>query len=421
MKNKFGKSLNQYLETYAEKESREISDFAYSYRFVVVIPVCNEEPDCFNQIFSQITDDAILVILVVNSPENHMQSKDWQKQNNLLIEYLHDSSIKINRLLSNCNLIKSNFRYDILLVDRNSGHLQIPEKFGVGLARKIGCDIALKLFAEGKIEKPWIFSTDADVILPHDYFKNPVDDNDSYSALVLDFEHISDDEVLTQLQFLYDLKIRYYHAGICFVGSRYNYIPLGSTLIISMYCYPQVRGFSKRSAGEDFYLLNKLAKIKPVKYCHESSKISINSRISDRVPFGTGPALQKIADLNCTDEYCYYNPDCFVYLKKWMNYLQSLWQENNLQIDQPKDELLSELFNEFNCFNAFQKAKKQINSKEKWNQFIHEWFDAFRTLKAVHFFDKKFPRLNCQSLLKSRVFAKVINSQLKTFLENYNE
>ena len=104
------------------------------------------------------------------------------------------------------------------------------------------------------------------------YFELVHQFNSKYSAIVLDFEHISDDGLLNKLQYYYDFKIRYYHAGIVFAGSDYDYIPLGSTLIADMNCYAQVRGFPKKNAGEDFYLLNKLAKIKPVAYSNNTSK-----------------------------------------------------------------------------------------------------------------------------------------------------
>ena len=61
--------------------------------------------------------------------------------------------------------------------------------------------------------------------------------------------------------------------------------------------YAQSAGFPKLAAGEDFYLLNKLAKIGkiiPLKIINQP--IYIQARISNRTPFGTGPALDKIID-----------------------------------------------------------------------------------------------------------------------------
>jgi hypothetical protein len=47
------------------------------------------------------------------------------------------------------------------LVERSQG---LPHKEGVGLARKIGCDIALSLYERGTLKSRWLHTTDADAI-----------------------------------------------------------------------------------------------------------------------------------------------------------------------------------------------------------------------------------------------------------------
>jgi hypothetical protein len=60
--------------------------------------------------------------------------------------------------------------YDVLLVDRASEGRRFPTDQGVGLARRIGMDIALGLFARERLESPWLGCTDGDARLPADYF-----------------------------------------------------------------------------------------------------------------------------------------------------------------------------------------------------------------------------------------------------------
>jgi hypothetical protein len=362
----------------------------------------------------------VLVVLVVNSPNSDSNSH-FEENNTSLIKSLYKKSNLSKAISNHCSLLSFNDFFDTIVVDRNSEGLQIDEKLGVGLARKIGCDIALKLYQKGRINTPWIFSTDADVILPENYFTQATHFESKNSAVVLDFEHFSDDGFLSELQYYYDFKIRYYHAGIVYAGSAYDYIPLGSTLIANMNCYAQVRGFPKKNAGEDFYLLNKLAKIKPVAYNKNTQKIRIKSRFSDRVPFGTGPALVQINELESVDDYLYYHPKCFVLLKQWNVFLQSMWGKNLLNIKPPESKELLELYKFFNCHMVFTKSQTQITSGKRWTQFVHQWFDAFKTLKAVHFFDKNFGKLNLKQLLKSTDFAKVSSPSLKMFLSNYDK
>lgn len=412
-------AISKYLKSYAESDCIAFADLKSKYNYVIVIPCCNEDSDFLHTVFKENKESSILVILVVNSPYNHENSVRWQKSNRNMIEYLRSEASQIKVFSESGSLLKFSDQYDVILVDRNSKGLQLNSKSAVGMARKIGCDIALKLIAEKIIETPWIYSTDADVVLPEFYFCKSVQNAEKNSAVVLDFAHYTDDDELKSRQWLYDFKIRYYHSGIVSAGSRYDYIPLGSTLIVNMQSYAEVRGFSKRSAGEDFYLLNKLNKIKPVKYLRNELTVKIRSRISDRVPFGTGPALAKMSELNSLHDYCYYNPQCFLYLKKWNHFLNSLWNNNGLRINKPDDRILSGLYQQLQCEKYFEKSYKQITSAQKWQDYLFHWFDAFRTLKAVHYFDDKFKRLNLRDLLKSDSFDKVCSPEFKKIINDF--
>ena len=409
--------MSKYLANYAEKESIGLARINQSYDYVIVVPVCNESLLCLENIFAHVNENA-LIIVVVNSP---IGKDDWQKNNALFIQGLVAKSLQETRLSPCCQLLKFKALNDVLLVNKNEQGQQIHPDQGVGKARKIGCDIALNIYISGVIKYPWIYSTDADVILPQYYFSQSIKNNHDFSAIVLDFEHISDDAELSKLQFLYDLKLRYYLAGITFARLDYNYIPLGSTLIVQMECYAQVRGFPMRNAGEDFYLLNKLKKIKPIKYLVDGVVVEIKSRLSDRVPFGTGPALIQIMTLASYKDYKYYHPECFIYLKKWIKFLHNTWAQGHLKIEKPSDKILSELYAHLNCENVFKRVSTQMTSQLRWQQFIHQWFDAFKGLKAVHFFDKKYDRLNYFELLKIDSFDKVLDYPLKIFIDKYEQ
>jgi len=94
-----------------------------------------------------------------------------------------------------------------------------------------------------------------------------------------------------------------------------------------------------------------------------------------------------------------------------------MWCDDQLIIDQPESNELTSLFHWLNCKIVFDKSKKQITSKDRWQQFVYQWFDAFKTLKTVHYFDRNLTRVNNKELLKSRVFAKVMNHSLQEFID----
>ncbi|HFC30686.1 MAG TPA: hypothetical protein ENJ44_06565 [Oceanospirillales bacterium] len=413
------KTITNYINKYSELDAQQLTLNQFDkkqYKNVVVIPICNEDNDCLKEIFKNIVEPNVLIIIVLNSPQNN--NKNWQTSNNKFYDYWQKQAKSIRNITQNANLLSFNCFNDVLIIDRNRDGLQLNSKQAVGMARKIGCDIALQLSQCEIIEHNWIYSTDADVILPKNYFQIDFAAFNKYAAIVLDFQHISNDKELRELQFLYDLKMYYYRAGVSYAACNYAYIPLGSTLIINGLAYAQVRGFPKKNAAEDFYLLNKLAKVAAIKYRINDTIIQIHSRFSNRVPFGTGPALQAIKQLKSTSDYLFYHPQCFILLRQWNKYLNSLWQ-GKLYIKPPdKPELLA-LFEHLACQQTFEKSKKQITSQQRWSQFIHQWFDAFRILKAIHFFDKKFPRLPHKQLLNHSLFAKVNDPLLQHYINTY--
>src|SRR5690606_7285065 len=114
-------------------------------------------------------------------------------------------------------------------------------------------------------------------------------------ALLFPFRHEGPaDEPVTRATELYEASLRYHVLGLAHAGSPYAYHSIGSTLAVQARAYALVRGVPKRSAGEDFYLLDKLAKVAPLLRAR-GEPVRIRARFSTRVPFGTGPAVARIA------------------------------------------------------------------------------------------------------------------------------
>src|SRR5690606_14053726 len=60
---------------------------------------------------------------------------------------------------------------DLLLIDATQSEYCLGEKEGVGRARKMGLDAALALHHRGIVQSPMLACSDADAILPSDYFE----------------------------------------------------------------------------------------------------------------------------------------------------------------------------------------------------------------------------------------------------------
>ena len=159
--------------------------------------------------------------------------------------------------------------------------------------------------------------------------------------------------------------------------------------------YAQVRGFPKRAGAEDFYLLNKLAKTGRVESL-SSPAITLTARVSNRVPFGTGPAVEKLQAMDKPMTLALFHPDCFRYLKFFITVLKKICdQPQSLEkvvlelSDQEDAEIDCQYILSLATYLHTDKAIDHCNRHGKtadirWQQMSH-WFDGFKTLKTIHY------------------------------------
>jgi hypothetical protein len=390
------KNSKQYFSRYAENEVEVLAKHQsflpdeFSVEHVLVIPAYQENSVFIERFLaSALVSKPVLLVLVVNEPKTKVKKVNTDtavavenNQQKQLYQYAVSCG-KIFWQYENLTLVKTlHSQAWILVIDRFTQ--AIDSEQGVGLARKIGCDLSAYLMSIDRIKQPWICSSDADAYLPNDYFSTLATRRKNTVVCCFNFQHSCEDKTIHQANFLYETALRYYVAGLRYAHSPYAFFTIGSILVFKAEAYIQARGFPKRSAGEDFYLLNKLAKLGEVEFIADVV-IKLEARVSERVPFGTGPAVQKILDLQSSEhDYCYYHPNIFIELKNTLLSFSTLWQHrNNLMLWQkslsaPAHLALTEL-----CFESF--IQKQKNSNEKqFNKQLIVWFDAFKTLKFIH-------------------------------------
>ena len=345
-----------------------------------------------------IPSGGLLVILVINRPPWD-EREDSNQELRCFISNLQESFKKTNKV--ELKYLKEGV--DILIID----HEKIFKPYtpsNVGLARKIGCDLALAWHSAGTIDSDWLSSTDADAILPLDYFDRIEKTDPSSKAICWPFSHMpSNDSSLDAACKMYVSHLHHYTLGLTYAKSPFNYHSLGSCISVRARAYAEVRGFPKRDAGEDFYMLNKLRKVGEIKRL-TGQCISIATRESDRVPFGTGPAISMIVDSKVTPpEYKLYNPQCFAALKAVINSIPNLWgntaeplrdilEKQNLSADLAiaAEESLIKL----GITKAIDHCLEHASSKTTFLKHFLIWFDAFRTLKFIHHLeDSHLPKI----------------------------
>tara|TARA_R110000737_G_scaffold1598_18_gene4842 strand:- start:7160 stop:8422 length:1263 start_codon:yes stop_codon:yes gene_type:complete len=387
------KTSLKYLAHFAETEVRSLVSFPadVSYQHVLVIPAFMESAQFIERfIDSTLVQQQCLLIVVVNQPNSDFGRQHQQAQGDLSTRITQQGNLlwqQDNLRLIDLTHAKSNKTANsaILLVDRYSK--PIPTEQGVGLARKIGADLAVKLFFEGNILSSWVHSSDADAHLPDNYLTAHVTNNLTLKTAVAtccNFYHHSEQVDIHQANKRYEKALRYYVAGLQYAQSPYAYFTIGSILSFDIKAYCQARGFPKRSAGEDFYLLNKLAKLGKVAYLPDVT-IKLDARPSQRVPFGTGPAVQSIMQLTEQgQDYLYYHPEVFIALKHCLHAFDNLWQDRqqpNIWLARLPEKTQQALTNiGLLTFITKQKSAQKI----QFDKQLTVWFDSFKTLKFIH-------------------------------------
>lgn len=400
-------ALAKYLSQFAEPQTQQLDAFPHRYDYVCIIP-CFDETEGFLQTnASAFRAASSLLIVVINEAPAATPNA-----NNLALQRFIDASLQ--RLWQSSNkiltLYSSGVHSHLLCVDAFSPGRQLPLRQGVGLARKIGADIACQLYFSGKIARPWVFTTDADVELPADYFTATANVEDA-AALVFPYRHSRPKDPRQALAIhLYDYSLRYYAAGLQWAGSPYAFQTVGSTLAIHAEHYAKVRGFPKRSAGEDFYLLNKLRKTGDILSLREPV-ITVAARISNRTPFGTGAALAQIMQLeNAERDYVFYHPRVFELLRVLLRGLPEIWRRlqnatgdslpvHAILVEVLKNDELITVLGTLRVENGVQHAFSHSKTLHGFVKHMHDWFDAFRTLKLVHGLrDGYYPSININEL-----------------------
>jgi hypothetical protein len=379
-------AIAQYLEHYAEPiagrfQVEFLQQLNRVYQFVLVIPAFAEPLDCLENVLPADLQQT-LVIVVVNSAVDSDPGAIVQTQ--AFLGQFHKTSAPISYLTLQQDS-------DCLIVDCTSDGHQLPVKQGVGLARKIGGDLALACIQQGIVKCPWIHCTDADVKLPLNYFDAdpPLSE---VAVAIYPFEH----HPLHENILSYEISLRYYVLQLNQAGSPYAFQTIGSLLKINPLHYAMVRGFPKRKAAEDFYMLNKLAKVGQVVRLKEPV-IRLSSRMSQRVPFGTGAAMTRFAKQPCFDLY---HPQIFQHLKTWLEIIPTLWRDRNLIQQKGIDHgwshnlLILDALSVLGLRDILPHAYQQCRNLDYFQRYLWTWFDAFRTLKFIHYLrDNGFPNV----------------------------
>ena len=391
------------------------NDYKKYFQKIIVVPSIAESENLPVLISSLEQNDELellntLLLIVVNNSVS--STEEVKNDNRKTIDYLKNIKSRVN----------------ISFIDAFSDGKEMDDKNGgVGLARKIGMDLALTKFDYYSLNKKILICTDSDCIVEPYYLTKISQEfnRNNFEAAVVNFAHdINGDDEETKAIICYEIFLRYYVLGLNFAKSEYAFHTIGSTMLCTPEAYVKVEGMNKRKAAEDFYFLEKLAKIYPIGEL-KSTFVYPSKRGSWRVPFGTGRSVDRYLS-NSRDEYLLYDPKSFIILKTWLEvFLNSslsqpelvsgssrfidtneeipkqvrndriLNQNSLLKIAKNIHPALSGFLSQQDFGNFINKVLLKNNNPNEIEKQKHFWFDAFRTLKLIHYLrDETYPNIN---------------------------
>ncbi|MEO6303445.1 MAG: family 2 glycosyl transferase [Bacteroidia bacterium] len=365
---------------------------------IIIIP-SYQEPELEKTLTSLVdctsTDFITEVIIVLNSSLEDVETKKFHQQQKTELE---------QKFSKNNSLIF----YFLLAEDLPVKHA------GVGLARKIGMDEAVRRFEEIDYDG-LLICFDGDSIVNKNYLlelEKYASKPESYNTICLHFEHDIEnekDETLKTGIIFYELFLRYYKECLSYCQFLYAFHTIGSSMAVKTSIYCKAGGMNKRKAGEDFYFLNKVF--------HYGKVIELNkaivypsARVSTRVPFGTGRAQQNFIKKK-EETFTTYSFEIFEDLKLF--FALDLYKEIILK-DLPGSIHQFLLENDFE--NKSKELKNNTSSKKQFQKRFFDWFDGFMVLKFVHFArDNYYPNKpianEVAALLKHTKATSLFNSE----------
>jgi hypothetical protein len=328
------------------------------------IPVMDEAetlPQCLDCIELQSYRN-IKVFICINQPDSY-----WSDP--------LKAGICINNRKTLQFLIEKNHP-DIIILDKSSkGNGWTGKKHGVGWARKTTMDFIANMANSEDI----IVCMDADTTFNKDFCKTIINQFEQYpnaAGISLPYYHrLTGDETLDRSMLHYEIYMRYYAINLFRIHNPYCFTAIGSSMAVKVLTYKAVRGMSPKLSGEDFYFMQKLRKHGSLIIWNEESTYPA-TRYSERVFFGTGPALIK-GSRGQWESYPMYSYKLFDKVKETFDLFDTLFIKD---AETPMTAFLEETFN---TTNLWQPIRDNFRTLSLFRKSCAEKVDGLRILQFL--------------------------------------
>jgi len=264
--------------------------------------------------------------------------------------------------------------------------------WGAGMARKTGMDEALRRFSE--IDKPEgvMVSLDADCTVADNYFTSICDEllkKREKSACSIYFEHLLEENEYPEINYryitLYELHMRYFVKGLRYSGFPYPFHTIGSALAVKALHYMKAGGMNRRSAGEDFYFIQKLFN-RGGFFSLNTTTVYPSPRTSSRTPFGTGAVMTKFIE-NPGQDFLTFNINAFRELRLLFSRIESRYDSDACHVREYFNELpkgIRSFINEEEWLRQISEIKANTAGAESFRKRFFEWFNMFMIVRYMN-------------------------------------
>ena len=279
------------------------------------------------------------------------------------------------------------FGFEVVLIDCFSPGKAWDEKhIGVGWARRTALDVAAQLAETAaprlaETAAPLLVCMDADTLYPDSYLQDLQRQFEAHPqavAIANPYYHPLPDDLPEKHAVAllhYECYMRAYALQMMRTHHPYAFTAVGSSMACTLTAYRRIGGISPFKSGEDFYFLQKLRKTGAL-LRHSESVSHPSCRLSTRVFFGTGPALNKGLENNWVS-YPFYPLSLFEKMRDAYAALPRLFESGT---PEPALDFWEE------AFGKDWWKKMRANAGGRPQQFIRactEKFDALRSLQFL--------------------------------------
>ena len=369
-------------------------------RLFLTIPLMNEfeNLDSLLEDLQKQTCNDFVAIFCVNQPDAW-----WDDP--------HKIEICKNNQKTIARLSQEN-RIEVMVIDRSSpGKGWTGKHFGVGWARKTAMDAASKMAGPEDI----IVTMDGDTRYPLEYLekiKIAFAGNEEIKALSVPYFHrLTGKEPEDMAILRYEIYMRYFAVNMLRINNPYAFTAIGSAMACTVRAYRDIRGITPHKSGEDFYFIQKLRKYGSVQNdAHTLAHPA--SRFSNRVFFGTGPAMIR-GNSGDWSGYPLFPHELFDEVKTTFDHFKNLYAGD---MELPMSEFLYEKFGE----KPWDDLRKNARSISSFERACRHRVDGLRILQYLKWRYKQIntgDEENLQAFLNRFYPDEPVTKSLKDFTD----